>query len=86
MQVKLLAVYDNKAEGFKPPIAVNSIGEGERSFRDACANKETDFGMHPEDYSLWCVGTFNVLSGETTPEKYHVCNGHVAQPMEVKND
>lgn len=73
--MKMFSVYDKKAEGYKPAFCVQSIGEAERAFGDACMKEGTDLQLHPEDYQLWLVGNFDEFSGEVTPERTHVCNG-----------
>lgn len=73
--MRLFAIYDRKAEGHKPPFAVNSIGEAERAFMDACNTEGTDLQKHPEDYQLWMVAKFDVFSGLITAERTHIANG-----------
>ncbi len=73
--MKLFAIYDRKAEGHKPPFSVMTIGEAERAFGDACRSEGTDLNLHPEDYQLWMIGSFDIYSGELTADRTHVCNG-----------
>lgn len=77
----LFAIYDAKAEGHKPVFSVNTVGEAERVFLDACGNKDIDLGKHPEDYALWCVGEFDVMSGEIEAKRFHICNGRGRELM-----
>jgi len=73
--MKLFSIYDKKAEGYKPPFAVPTVGEAERSFLDACNAEGTDLHLHPEDYQLWLVGIFDIYSGALKGERTHICNG-----------
>ena len=75
MLQKVFAIYDVKAEGYKPAWTMNTVGEAERSFMDACQGHDTDLGRHPEDYQLYCVGEFDQYEGALKPEKFFVCNG-----------
>lgn len=63
MEYALIAVFDSKVGAFEPAITVPAVGAGVRWFSDAVMNKETPYGKHPEDYSLWKVGGFRVADG-----------------------
>lgn len=75
--MRVFAIYDRKAEGYQAPFAVPTIGQAERAFMDACSEPGTDLSKHPEDYSLYCVGSFDQQSGVLVGEATHVCNGPV---------
>ncbi len=67
MRLLAFAVYDAKAGAYLRPFFANSAGEAIRSFGDA-VNSDTPFGKHPEDYTLFAVGSFDdsdaLLQGE----------------------
>lgn len=65
----LYAVFDSKAKFFERPFAARSDGEATRSFQDICTDKRHPVGMHPEDYTLFRVATFDTDSGVVVPEK-----------------
>lgn len=84
--MKLFSVYDAKAEGHKPPFAVETIGQAERAFLDACKEPGTDLQKHPEDYQLWLVGEFDIYSGEIVAVRTHVANGAFTQELRKVED
>lgn len=68
MQLVMCAVRDAKTDAYNPPIFVISLGVALRSFDDE-VNRQHENNMmyfHPEDFSLWQLGTFN--DGEGTFE------------------
>lgn len=71
MKMIMLAVYDNKAKAYLRPIYVNTKGEGIRVFSDLCNDPTHGFGKHPEDYTLFLIGTWDDNSAKvemTTPD------------------
>ena len=61
---QVLAVYDAKAEIFTQPIFTIAIGEGVRSFEDEVNNPQSPFSKHPEDYTLFHLGTYDETSAK----------------------
>ncbi len=81
--LKAFSIHDTKAEAWTNPIFANSNGAALRSFTDACRNPESDFGRHPEDYSLFYVGTFDDQSGELTGDNpVHLIHGANVKEVE----
>ncbi len=62
--VLLCSIYDSKAEAWLNPMCFQALGQAMRSFSDAVNSNEGDFSRHPEDYTLFHIGSFNVGSGE----------------------
>lgn len=59
MKHRMFTVYDTKAKAYLPPFFLHREEMATRSFKD-CVNSAThQFGKHPEDYTLYCVGTFD---------------------------
>lgn len=75
MKTKIFAIRDNKAEAFMQPLYFDTIGMAERAFSDAINAPNSDFGMHPEDYSLHLLGEFDQSNGTLEPHP------HGAQPI-----
>lgn len=73
MKKIMLAVYDSKAAAYGMPFCADTIPQGIRDFGDAVADEKTMFHRHPEDYSLFVLGVFNVADGsfesETAPRQ-----------------
>ena len=61
----LYFLKDNKANAtFGPLLTCRNDAEATRYFRDMLGNKQTLPGQHPEDFDLYCAGSYNDISGE----------------------
>lgn len=60
----IYAIYDSKAEAFMTPIFVDKDGQALRDFQDAVMNKDSVFNRHPEDYTLFKIGTYDQNKGK----------------------
>lgn len=63
----MFTVYDSKVEAFLPPFFMASRGAALRSFGDTCNDKNHHFNKHPEDYTLFLIGTFDDSNSEIKP-------------------
>ena len=45
-----------------------------RGFGDEVMNGNGLWSKHPSDFSLWCVGTYYMATGEIMPELRKVCD------------
>lgn len=65
MVLVAVSVRDAKSEAFGRPFFVVSIGSAIRSFDDEVNRAAEDNSMyrHPEDYSLWQLGTWDDQDG-----------------------
>lgn len=68
MTYLIFVVYDQKAEAYMAPFHLRTVGEAQRGFGDAINNPETPFGQHPQDYTLFQIGTYSDIKGQITPE------------------
>lgn len=59
MDLKIFSIYDEKAKAYFPPQFQPQIGQAIRTFTDIVNNPETQLHKHPEDYSLYHIGSFN---------------------------
>jgi hypothetical protein len=64
----VLSVRDRAIDTFGLPIFVVAAGAGLRSFIDECVRAGSTFALHPEDYDLYRLGTFNDQNGMFTSE------------------
>jgi hypothetical protein len=83
-ELKMYSVYDTKSELFSSPHFLQSDGVAVRSFSTACDDPKTQLAMYPEDFSLYCVGTFNIESGNISPiQPKQLCNAaeFVSKPV-----
>lgn len=86
------AVYDCKAEAYGMPIFQSNRGLALRSFSDACADMKSPMSMHPEDYALYEIGSYDPNKGlltDLTPAKHIVSASSVVallRPASVPQD
>ena len=65
----LVALYDRATEAFAPVMTVHTRGEAIRSFRNEIKQKDSPLAMHPTDFELHQVGTYDNQTGEIQPCK-----------------
>lgn len=63
MITKVFTVRDQKAAAYLLPFFQMTTGMAIRSFSDRCNDLTHGFCQHPEDYTLWQLGTFEDESG-----------------------
>lgn len=63
MKVNLFSVWDHKAESYLQPFFTQTIGQAERSFRDAVSDSNHQFCKHAEDYVLFHIAEFDDSTG-----------------------
>lgn len=61
------AVRDEQMKAWTPPFFCPTLGWAERSFRDEVNRDGSPMKAHPEDYSLWHVGSFDENTGMLVP-------------------
>lgn len=55
----IFTIHDNKAQAYLPPFFLHAAGMAKRTFADCCNDPDHAFGKHPEDYTLFQIGSFN---------------------------
>jgi len=77
MNHQLFSVYDTKAEVYTPPFFVPTLGIATRAFSDCVNSADHQFGKHPQDYTLFKLGTFddNTAHLELLPAPQSIGNG-----------
>lgn len=58
MQLQIFTVYDCKAEAYLPPFYLNTRGQAIRAFTDSVNDPNHQFAKHPEDYTLFFLGSY----------------------------
>lgn len=58
------SIKDEKSSSFNTPFFALSDGVAIRQFMDLCNDAQSLVFKHPEDFSLWFLGTFDEVSGE----------------------
>lgn len=59
MLLQIHAVYDRATGAYMQPFFVRSRGEAIRTFMDAVKDAQSPFARHPEDFSLFVLGTWD---------------------------
>lgn len=59
MQTKIFSVFDSKAKAFMAPFTMGTVGMALRSFEEVANNRDHLIGKHPDDFSLYEIGTFD---------------------------
>lgn len=67
MKYGIYSIRDLKT-GFLPPTVDFNAISAMRNFEHACLNTESLFFSHPEDYSLFALGTFDTDTGRIDPD------------------
>jgi hypothetical protein len=65
-KVKVFAVFDSKADAYLQPFFMSTLGQAIRSFTDAAASTDHQFGKHAADYTLFHLGDFDDATGKFT--------------------
>lgn len=63
MLLRIFTIQDVKAGAYLPPWFLPETAMAQRTFGDCCNDKEHQFGIHPDDYTLFAVGTFDNETG-----------------------
>lgn len=64
MILKAFSILDNKADAFAPPFFFATTGQAVRAFKDLCNNPDSNPYRHPQDFRLYCIGSFDDAKGE----------------------
>lgn len=87
MLLKVFSVRDMKAEAFLQPFFSPTTGSAIRAFEDACNKQDSPFYIHPSDFVLYEIGSYDDSDGRLTsisPVKLVVCaTDFVAQKLVV---
>lgn len=65
---KIYTVFDSKAEAYLQPYYAKNDSVAIRLFRVAANDKEHQFSISAEDYTLFRIGEFDVNNGTITTE------------------
>lgn len=89
MKLNFYSIFDVAAGVYQNPFTSKTHGEVTRSFSDIAQDAEHPIGQHPEDYTLFCLGTFNDGTGEIIgkpPEKIATALELIAITKNVNTD
>ncbi len=75
MNFRIFVVFDSKARAYLPPFFMPEAGQAVRVFADMCKDSSHAFGKHPEDYTLFEIGTFDDREGRLLQLKASITHG-----------
>ncbi len=59
MQTQMFVIYDSKANAYLQPWFLPTTPMAIRAFTDCIRDPKHNFGAHPEDYTLFDIGTYD---------------------------
>jgi len=68
MKLNAYTIYDTASASYMRPFFSQADGQAVRGFKDIATDKDHEIGRHPEDYTLFRMGTFNDITGELKGE------------------
>ncbi len=66
---KMYSLYDVKSEFYGAPVLFHGDEDAKRGFQGIFQNPGSMFATYPEDYRIFCIGSFNDNSGEVVAEQ-----------------
>lgn len=64
---KQFAIYDSKAEFYSDPYPYHTTGEALRAFTETANDANSNISKHPEDFTLFEIGSYDNTSASWTP-------------------
>lgn len=71
---KVFSIYDAKAQAYLQPFFMSNIGLALRAIGDCLSDPNHQFTKHPEDYTLFNLGTFDPVTGIFESDKVSLGN------------
>lgn len=75
MKLTVFSIFDAKAKAYLPPFYLHQPAQGIRAFIDSVNKRGHAFNAHPEDYTLFTLGTFDDEKAEfqlnNSPQALH---------------
>ena len=68
MELKIYAIRDVRTEAFLKPMFLQNAAVLERALLDAKNDENSTLSIHPQDYQVFKLGTYNDNTGEITAE------------------
>ena len=71
--LNIYSIYDSKAKTYNLPFFCKQDGQALRSFIDLVNDPRSEVSKHPEDYSLFCLASFDDEDGVIDPVEAPKC-------------
>lgn len=62
MILQVFSIFDSKAKAFLVPFFMHNVPIAQRAFSEACNDPTHAYCKHPEDFTLFHLGTFDDTS------------------------
>jgi len=86
---RVFTVYDSKSEAYLQPFFLQTVGQAVRSITDCVRDSNHQFNRHPEDYTLFEIGSFEdntaVFEVHKTPVSLGKCLEFIEESPSVPN-
>ena len=69
MKLNAYTIYDVASGIYMRPFFSQADGQAMRGFKDIALDADHEVGKHPEDYTLYRVGSFNDVTGVMASEE-----------------
>lgn len=83
MESKMFAVYDSAVKAYLRPFQMSTRGEALRAWTDLVNDNSTNFCKHPQDYTLFELGSYDQETGKFTN---HLTPQSLGVAVEFKRD
>lgn len=67
MLLEMFSIYDSKVGAYMTPQFLHSIGQATRWFSDILKDESSPIAKHPEDYTLFHLGSYEDTNALFTP-------------------
>lgn len=64
MKMNIYAIFDKAIGAYMRPFFMQADGQAIRAFTDLAVQADHEIGQHPEDYSLYRLGSFDDSNAE----------------------
>lgn len=72
MIIKMYAIYDRKTQIHHCPVYAHTTGHILRVIGDMVADPQSPFHLHPDDYQIWEIGTYDDATAHVMTESPHL--------------
>lgn len=70
MKQRIYSIYDTKLQAFFSPFTAQNDEVAKRNFESLANDEQSRIAMHPSDYQLINVGTWNDATGIVEPDDH----------------